>query len=152
MLTVWRIIPEHRAESAFDGEGARLFGGRWNSPGHRVVYTAESRALAALEILIHLTPQSMKRPLQLIGVEIRPDWIEAIPPKKLPRDWRAPIPPTADKHLGDEWIRSARSPVLQVPSAVIPEECNYLLNPNHPALANLRVAPGVPFAFDPRLL
>lgn len=152
MPTVWRIVPEHRAANAFDGEGARLFGGRWNSPGTRMVYTSDSRALAALEILIHLTPPTMTRPLHLIGVEIEPDWIETIPNRKLPRHWASAIISPANKQLGDEWIRSARSPVLRIPSVIIPEENNFLFNPSHPALAHLHLVRGTTFSLDPRLL
>jgi RES domain-containing protein len=152
MPTVWRIVPEHRAANAFDGEGARLFGGRWNSPGTRMVYTSDSRALAALEILIHLTPPTMTHPLHLIGVEIEPDWIETIPNRKLPRQWTSAIISPATKQLGDEWIRSARSPVLRIPSVIIPQEDNFLLNPSHPALAHLHLVRGTIFSPDPRLL
>lgn len=89
MPTVWRIVPEHRADLAFDGEGARLFGGRWNSRGTRIVYCSETGALAALETLVHLTPETIDRRLSLFGVEIAEDLIEILPPKKIPGDWRA---------------------------------------------------------------
>lgn len=152
MPTVWRIVPEHRAETAFDGEGARLFGGRWNSRGTRMVYCSESRALAALEILVHLTPQTIGRRLRLLGVELEEELIAIWPQKKLPPDWRAPSIPAANRKVGDQWTRQGQSAVLKIPSAVIPEEFTYLLNPNHPRLAPLRVTQESDFALDGRLL
>lgn len=152
MPTVWRIVPEHRAATAFDGEGARLFGGRWNSPGTRMVYTSESRSLAALEMLVHLPPGTIGRRWRLLGVELAPDWIETIPATRLPDGWRSPVIPAVNKDFGDAWVREARAPVLRIPSVIIPEEYNYLLNPTHPALASLMVVSQTPFAFDPRIV
>lgn len=151
MPTVWRIVPEHRADLAFDGEGARLFGGRWNSRGTRIVYCSETGALAALETLVHLTPETIDRRLSLFGVEIAEDLIEILPPKKIPGDWRAPIIPAAGKNVGDDWVRGGRAAVLRIPSVIIPEEYNYLLNPAHPRLARLRITHKADFFFDGRL-
>lgn len=151
MPTIWRIVPQHRAKNAFDGEGARLFGGRWNSRGTRMVYCSESRALAALETLVHLTPENIDRRLQLLGIAIDPDLIEVWPARKLPVHWREPMVSAANKKLGDDWIRSGRSAVLQIPSVIIPEENNFLLNPAHPALAHSRITQTADFSFDGRL-
>jgi RES domain-containing protein len=151
MPTIWRIVPLHRAETAFDGEGARLFGGRWNSRGTRMVYCSESRALAILETLVHLTPANIHRRLSLLGVEIDPELIEVLPEKKLPPDWRAPMASAANKKVGDDWVRSGRSAVLQISSAIIPEENNFLLNPAHPALTDVRILRKTDFSFDGRL-
>jgi RES domain-containing protein len=151
MPTVWRIVPQLRSATAFDGEGARRFGGRWNSHGTRMVYTSDSRALAALETLVHLTPQTLGRHLQLIGVELNIDMIEELPEKKLPRGWHAPVIPAANKQVGDDWIRSGRSLALKIPSAVIREENNFLLNPAHPDFPRLRIGPPTDFSFDPRV-
>jgi RES domain-containing protein len=151
MPVAWRIVPSHRAVNALDGEGARLFGGRWNSPGGRMVYTSGNRALAALEILVHLTPETRGRLYSLIPVEIADDLIEPWPENRLPNDWRDPIVGAQCQHLGDEWIRSGRSAVAKVPSAIIPEEPNFLLNPAHPDFPRLKMGPASPFTFDPRL-
>lgn len=152
MATLWRIVPEHRAPNAFDGEGARLFGGRWNSRGIRIVYTSGSRALAALEVLVHLTPETLRRRYSVIGMEISDRFIETWPAKKLPADWRSTMIPLATRKLGDEWVRGARSAVLRIPSTIIPEEANFLINPGHPDVAPLRPADPEFFTFDPRLM
>ena len=152
MPIIWRIVPAHRTATAFDGEGARLFGGRWNSPGTRIVYCSESRALAALEMLVHLTHGTIRQRLRLMGTEIDESHIEVLPARNLPPQWRSPIIRATNKKLGDEWVRSGRSAVLRIPSAIIPEENNYLLNPAHPALANVRIASAADFNFDGRLV
>lgn len=152
MLTVWRIVSAHRAASAFDGEGARLFGGRWNSRGARLVYTSENRSLAALEILVHLTPATLHRRLCLIGVQVPEKLIETVSERELPADWNALMIPTGNKAFGDEWIRSERSVVLKLPSTIISAESNYLLNPLHRDFSRLRIGSPEEFSFDPRLI
>jgi RES domain-containing protein len=152
MFTVWRLVPAHRATTAFDGEGARLFGGRWNSSGVRVVYTSENRSLAALEVLVHLTPATIHRLFSMIGVRIPEELIEVVPVRKLPSNWNALMISTENHAFGDEWIRSERSAVLKLPSTVISAESNYLLNPQHPDFARLQLEPPEDFSFDPRLI
>ncbi|MCC5806965.1 MAG: RES family NAD+ phosphorylase [Opitutales bacterium] len=152
MPTAWRIVSEVRAATPFDGAGARRHGGRWNSPGLPVVYTAGSRALAALEVLVHLPRPVPPMRFRLFPVEIPDALIEAVSD---PAVLRAAVLPSVQKptqRFGDDWLTSARSVALRVPSAVIPEEPNYLLNPAHPAFARLKPGAGSPFAFDPRLL
>lgn len=150
-LSAWRIVQARYSGRAFSGEGARLYGGRWNSPGVPMVYTAQSRALAALELLVHL-----EAPLLLAGFlffEVRFDerHVTALPVEQLPAVWRSDPVPVATQQLGDHWARSAASPVLRLPSVLIPEEFNYLLNPLHTAFNSLEVRDPVPFAFDSRL-
>jgi len=148
---VWRIVPESRVADAFSGEGARLFGGRWNSKGQRAVYTSGSRALAALEILVHLSAATAGRRYRIIGLDIPEDMIETLTPKRLPSDWMSPMIPLSTRRIGDEWLRSRAKVALRVPSAVIPEESNYLLNPAHDNLARHRPSADTVFTFDPRL-
>jgi len=131
-----------------DGEGARLHGGRWNSPGMPVVYTAGSRALAVLELLVWTDPDTLPAELHLFEIDV-PD--EAVAVAELPPDWQRPRH-SACRELGDAWAASARTLLLSVPSAVIPEEPNHLLNPAHPGMSSVRVVGSRPFAFDPRLL
>jgi RES domain-containing protein len=152
MSTVaWRIVLRRFAKSAFTGEGARLFGGRWNSPGRPVVYTAQSQALAALEILVHLDSEKLLRHYLAIPVTIPPHLIEHLSPSSLPKNWRAYPAPRSTHAIGDSWLSRASAPALQVPSVVIPSESNFLLNPAHPQFAKLRLGKPVPFRFDPRL-
>jgi RES domain-containing protein len=147
----WRIVHRKFAKIAFSGEGARLLGGRWNSPGRPVIYTAQSQALAALEILVHLDSEKLLRHYLAIPVTIPPHLIERLSPHFLPKNWRAYPAPRSTHAIGDAWLASANSPVLQVPSVVIPSESNFLLNPAHPHFFKLRIGKPVPFLFDPRL-
>jgi RES domain-containing protein len=147
----WRIVKSARTATAFDGEGARLYGGRWNSPDTPMVYTAQNQSLAALELLVHLSAAQLLLSYSSIPVDFDLAWVEVVDPGALPSDWRAYPPPTALQELGDRWIAEQRSAVLQVPSALIPAELNFLLNPNHPDFAQVTIGPPTPFQFDPRL-
>src|SRR5262249_47416923 len=138
--------------AAFDGEGARVEGGRWNSPGTPVVYAAESAALAALEMLIHLGRGSVLGAYVLIPCTFDEHLLTRLDRKRLPRNWRSyPAPPELQQ-LGDEWVRSAVSVALEVPSAVIHTDVNYLLNPRHSGFDAVHVGRPEPFEFDLRLL
>lgn len=147
----WRIVKAKRAATAFDGEGAWLFGGRWNSPGTRMIYTSATLSLAALESLVHLTPPIPFK-YAAIPVEFDGSLIETLPASALPSDWTAEPPSPSTKILGDRWMTEARSAVLEVPSVIIQGEPNYLLNPAHRDFRKVRIGKPVPFAFDPRLL
>jgi RES domain-containing protein len=149
MLACWRIVQERFSSEAFTGEGARLYGGRWNSPGRAVVYAAGSRALTVLEMLVHLDgPQLLDRYV-IYEVEVPESLVAEV--TALPRDWRDDPVPRSTQLMGDEWLRSASSAVLRVPSVLIPEEHNYLLNPRHPEFAKIRISGPEKFVFDSRL-
>ena len=152
MITSWRIVTREYAAAAFDGEGARLYGGRWNSAGVRVVYTSSSAALAALELLVRVKRREPLRKYMLFACTFDEAIVETLPRTKLPDDWRGNPPPPALQAAGDTWIRDARTAVLQVPSAVIETESNYLLNPEHADFGKITIADPVPFALDLRLL
>src|SRR5947208_5084950 len=127
----WRIVKERHAATAFSGEGAARTGGRWNSRGVPVVYTSCTKALAALESLVHLNaPVRFK----YVGFRIKFEaaLVETFLATALPADWQAEPPPPATKALGDAWVRESRSAVLALPSVIISDELNYLLNPAHP--------------------
>jgi len=149
MRQAWRIVKEKHAATAFSGEGARLYGGRWNSVGTSVVYTSGSKALAALESLVHLNP-----PVIFRYVAIPIAFADALVEKAagLPADWTEEPPPPATKDIGDLWVKEARSAVLELPSVIIPGEPNFLLNPTHPDFKKIVIGKSEPFSFDPRLL
>lgn len=150
--TVWRITSARYADRAFDGEGARLYGGRWNRPGIAVVYSSSTLSLAALEYFVHLEPSLAPKELVCVAAEI-PDEIstEEISPGDLPADWRSYPAPERLLDLGTEWARSLRTVLLVVPSSVIPHERNVLVNPAHPEARKMRIHPAEPFSFDPRM-
>jgi len=136
---------------AFTGEGARLYGGRWNPPGVAIVYTAGSRALAALELLVHLDSPQLLRSFVLCQVTFEDGLVLDLEPAGIPPDWRLDPPPRSAQEIGGRWAARSTSAVLRVPSAVLPEEHNYLLNPNHLDFNKIRIDAPVPFSFDPRL-
>ncbi|MES2913799.1 MAG: RES family NAD+ phosphorylase [Pseudomonadota bacterium] len=146
-MRIWRLT-EAKHLPGLDGEGARLWGGRWNSVGEPVVYASDSLALAALEVLVHLPRierQKGSLPAYLaVGMDVSDDLIHdpGHPPG---------IPSEDTQVLGDAWLRAASSLALSVPSRVIPLERNVLLNPRHPAIAGIAIAVTEPFVFDDRL-
>lgn len=151
MITAWRIVGARYKDDSFSGEGARLRGGRWNSKGTAVVYTAGSIALASIEMLINLPGPKLLEDFFRIPVHIPSDLIIDLPLNKLPGDWRStPVSPTT-KAIGDNWIKDRKSAVLKVPSVVVPEEYNYLLNPTHPDIIKINIGSPVRYRFDPRL-
>ena len=152
MATCWRIVKNRHAATAFDGEGARLYGGRWNSPGTRMVYTSSTISLAILEILVHLQEASLLSSYSLIAARFDDALIESLDHSRLPDVWRSYQAPPELQRIGDEWVRSQRSAVLQVPSAVVERESNYLLNPAHPDFSSIVIGEPEPFTFDERLL
>jgi RES domain-containing protein len=151
MARAWRIVKKIHAPSAFDGEGAWRFGGRWNSPGTRVVYCSANLSLAALENLVHLNPPVAFKSVA-IELEFDERLIETIGAKSLPPDWTEEPPAVSTMRLGDRWVRERCSAVLKLPSAIIPTESNYLLNPAHRDFQKIIIRKPVAFSFDPRLL
>ena len=152
MITSWRIVTRHRAAEAFTGEGAARFPGRWNARGARVVYTAQSAALAALEMLVHFDNEADLQPYVLFACSFAEELVEVVDRSALPRRWKEfPAPPELHQ-LGNAWLIARRTAVLQVPSAIVPTESNYLLNPEHPDFARITIGEPVPFSLDMRLL
>ena len=151
-LTAWRIVKERHAASAFDGEGARLYGGRWNSPGTALVYTAESRALAMLEILTHLPTAALLGLFVCIPVRFDDALVTELRRNALPADWRREPAPASTRQLGDAWVQAGGSAVWRVPSVVVPPESNYLFNPAHPDFRAIKIGAAEPIRFDARLV
>ena len=152
IVTAWRICKRRHARSAFTGEGARRFGGRWNSPGTAMVYTSESQSLAALEMLVHLDSPDLLSAYVLIPVEFDESRVTRVERLDLPRNWRSELPPSSVKAIGDEWISSGVSAVLQVPSVLLPAESNFLLNPRHEKFAEVKIGKAQSFQFDSRFI
>jgi RES domain-containing protein len=150
----WRIVKAKHAARAFDGEGARLHGGRWSSVGRSAVYTSGTVALATLEMLVHLDSAAPLAAYVLFAVAIPEETVSVVDPVTLPRDWRASPAPAALRALGDRWLEEGRSAVLRVPSAVVGAvgvEFNYLLNPAHADFHLITIGPEQPYDLDERL-
>ena len=151
MTRAWRIVREDHRSAAFDGEGAWLFGGRWNSRGTRIVYTSITLSLAALETLVHLNPPVAFKYVA-IPIEFDEALVETVAAMDLPADWNEEPPPPSTAEIGDRWVRESRSAVLKQPSVIISAELNYLLNPGHSDFKRIRIGKPMPFSFDPRLI
>ncbi len=150
-MKVWRICRACFAAEAFAGDGARRFGGRWNSPGVAMVYTSPSLALAAIELFVHLEPNQQPDDLVAIAATLpggepgRRLRMEELPQ----RWWSDDFEPLCA--LGDRWIQEQSSLALEVPSAALRMEWNVLLNPLHPAMGKIKVEKPQPFRFDARM-
>jgi RES domain-containing protein len=150
-MRCWRICRRRYAAEAASGEGARLYGGRWNSRGVRVVYTSTSLALAAMETFVHLEPNL--RPNDLVSIEGDiPDSVEVdrLDLAALPKNWNESRDESLHK-FGDRWIRAGKAAGLLVPSAAIRGEWNILLNPSHADFRAIHFHNPVPFGFDVRM-
>lgn len=152
-MRVWRICKAEHARTAFTGEGAILYAGRWHHAGTPVVYCSESRALAALEQLVHLHRSQLPPRFICFGVESPPDLgVPDVEPDALPADWRQQPGPLELRDIGTRWAKAQESVLLRVPSAVVPEEHNFLLNPRHPDFGRLDIGDPEPFELDERLV
>jgi RES domain-containing protein len=152
-LQAYRLVQTRFTATAFDGEGARQFGGRWNHKGTGMIYLAQSLSLAALELLVHLdSRQVMEERYRCILVEFPKEICAKVTDLfKLPKNWATDPAPNTTKRIGDLWVKERKSTVMAVPSALIPREWNYLVNPAHPDFPRIIVGKPQRFHFDPRL-
>lgn len=152
MESAWRIVLASEASRAFSGEGAKRYGGRWNSLGTRVVYVSEHQSTAALEVIAHNLPLSVEVKYKAFRLDWPDSLTEILPVKHLPAAWRISPPPLETMEIGDRWVREQRSAVLAVPSSISPADRNFLVNPEHPDFKRIRIATPIDYEFDPRLL
>ena len=153
MIRALRIVGAAFDAGAFSGDGAKWAGGRWNTPGTAIIYTAGSEALAILEMLVHL--QSSKELLNryvLFEVTFDEALLTVADAATLPKTWRKSPAEAAVQQVGDAWIANAGSAILRVPSVIVPSEWNYLLNPAHPDFKQNTIGPKQRVRFDPRLI
>ncbi|REL29158.1 RES domain-containing protein [Rhodohalobacter sp. SW132] len=150
-MKAYRITREKYSRD-LSGEGARMYGGRWNSRGYAMLYTSKQASLAALEVLVHAQIQLLPKDLAMIRLDIpESSIIKSIKEDKLPADWQNYPSPGSVKRIGDEWLENMESLILSVPSAVIPEEPNLLFNPGHPDFSSVKIENIRPFTFDEQL-
>jgi RES domain-containing protein len=150
IIRAWRLLKAKYAKGAFSGEGAFKYGGRWNSVGTRVVYTAESIALATLEILAGGAPISLLDDFIKIPVEFDDSSVHSL--VGLPHGWNNYPPGGKTREIGDTWVKESTSVVLKVPSAVVREEFIYIINPLHPnAAKRLKIGNAEKYHVDKRL-
>jgi RES domain-containing protein len=149
-MQVWRLFPARFRDSAFSGVGGLYAARRWNHLGVVMVYTASSRALAALEYFVNLEPNEAPDNLLMAEAAIPDELVETLDLKQLPRNWRT-LDNLRCRDLGTEWAASLRSVALKVPSAVVDGDWNLLLNPKHPDFAKVKIGAAKPFRFDERM-
>ena len=154
MPIVWRLTAPACAD-VLTGEGNRIVGARWNSPGRGVVYTAAHLSLAVLETYVHLAPAQRNTLPEFEAVRIRvPDDVAAarVSLDELEKLMSAPDPASACRAVGDAWLAAGAELMLTAPSVVVPEELNIMLNPAHPRMRNVAIVSTRRFRFDPRLV
>ena len=155
-IALWRIA-KHTLQFRVDdlsGGGAKITGGRWNSKGQAVLYASTSIALATLETLAHLGDNIAIRNAFLVRLDIPPSlWKQRqiISPDDLDPTWSAEPPGSTSVAWGDAWLRASNSALLLVPSVIVPEECNVLINPAHPDCKRINASVVRQFVYDPRL-
>jgi len=158
-ISAWRIVSEMHSHSAFDGEGARIFGGRFNRRGTAVVYTSTALSLAILELLVHTDDV---RPLVrhvAIRISLEESLVRFVDSRDLPVDWNRQVTPSSAQTFGERWIESGASVALAVPSVLLPDqlawseqktEYNILLNPRHEDFTSIDIGPAAPLRLDDR--
>lgn len=151
MTRVRRILRKRYARTPFDGEGAYRYGGRWSSPGIRLVYTSERLSLAMIEYFVHVYADDPPRDLVVATADVPDDVARTqVSTAKLPSTWRQTPAPSELAAIGDRFARTRRAAILVVPSALAPDEFNWLLNPAHRDFGRIRIHPPERFSYDPR--
>jgi RES domain-containing protein len=134
------------------GTGARLYGGRWNSEGKAALYLASSGSLAVLEVLVHLPPLMIPNGYCITEISVPENSIFSIKKEELPDNWKDIAQPVALRKIGDQFLTKHDYLLLKVPSAIVPFEYNYVMNPGHPAFKDVHVLKKQAFDFDERLI
>jgi RES domain-containing protein len=152
-VQVWRLTTRKYATTAFSGIGNREVGSRWAPAGLRVVYTSEHLSTAVLETLVHIDPNHFSNHFVCIQAEI-PEQIpmDEVALADLPKDWQRRFEDSELQQVGADWIDRGSSAVLIVPSAVVPQERNIMINPQHQDFEKIVLGPAEPYLFDTRLL
>ncbi len=151
-MTAWRLSRRRYAQDAFTGEGPLTYGGRWNPVGVPVVYASLSLSLAVLEVFVHMETRAEPEEYVSLGIDlgVSESSLERLNVDALPYDWRRLEHPALHV-LGASWAQSKRSLGLLVPSVVVPEEWNVVLNPLHPDAKKMKIGKPRMFAFDERM-
>ena len=152
MIHAWRIVRRSHAREAFTGDGARIFGGRFNRKGIPAVYASNHLSLAVLEILTQVSRYDDLAGYVAFEVVFDEALMRVVELPDLPADWRALPPPESTKILGTRWAESRESVVLRIPSVILPQESNYIFNPRHEAFTAIDIRPERELEIDQRLL
>jgi RES domain-containing protein len=149
ILKAWRLVKWKHAADAFTGYGPNLYGSRWSSPGRYAVFVSETQALAALETIVHFDPNTPPLAYAFFSVTFPSPLVQPLAFDLAP-NWKTM--PAATRAIGDAWLKDAKSAcILDLPTALVPEGKNYLINPEHPDFSKLSIGRALPFAFDFRI-
>lgn len=152
-MKLYRIVKTKHLSSAWSGFGAEQYGGRWNHPGYSAIYVATSISLAMIEMLVHLQKSQLLNSYTLLSLEIPDQQIAQLDTSSLSNNWKSYPAPDETMDIGDSWLESYSSVGLLVPSVIVPQEYNALLNPRHHELITyLQAVKTEPLNFDQRLL
>ena len=149
-MRVYRITSAALAADCLSGIGAALYGGRWNSKGTRIAYSAWARSAAILELLVHVGDRrNVPTDRVVVSIDLPDDAVDTL--DALPRGWnQLPYTPVVQR-AGDAWVRDNRQLALRVPSAIVRQEWNVLINPLHPRIGEVAVGEAEPLVLDARL-
>lgn len=155
-VTIWRIVKEKYASTALDGQGARRFGGRFNSPGTAVVYASSALSLAILEMLVHMDRLQHVDGFVSIPITFDSRLAMTMAVDELPSNWYTSAGMMSAQRLGDAWVRSGASAILRIPSVLLPNrafesEHNFIINPAHIRFAEIEIGESGPLSLDSRL-
>jgi RES domain-containing protein len=151
MITAWRLSHKKHTETAFSGEGAKRFGGRWNPPGYAAVYAADSLSLAILEMIVHLDEDQDIQSYVAIPVEFEENLVLCWPTEELPKGWACLPISDVTQQMGKAWLDEKKSLVLKVPSSVVRNDSNFVINPLHPDFPKIKTGSPQSLLIDPRL-
>jgi RES domain-containing protein len=147
MLRIWRLSPRHTVESACNGEGAKKYGGRWNKKGTAAIYSSATLSLCVLEVLVH-TDTDLLPDHSVYSIDIPDDLLIVDLQNALPENWRTEPAPESLQEIGNSWSLASTSAILRLPSAIVPSESNYILNPAHLDFARIIIRQDHRFSFD----
>jgi len=150
MARFFRLTQLKWLDGAMSGYGAEIAGGRWNPKGLAAVYLAESRALAALEVIVHAPNQVLRLEWRVIPVELPDECVAELETARIPDDWKSLPSSAGARRVGEGWLRSKSSLAIRVPSVIVPQESIIVLNPKHDDIIRMRVFAPEAFRFDPR--
>lgn len=149
-MEVFRICKYKRARD-LSGYGASLKGARWSRRGIMLLYTASHRSLALLEVLVHMGETYPEEDYAIVTLELPDDSIILLNTSSLPDGWYKISDPVSQAMFTDDWLKEEQSIAMGVPSAIIPQEINYLINPLHPNFSDIKIKSIERFNFDERL-
>ncbi|MCX6207856.1 MAG: RES family NAD+ phosphorylase [Bacteroidetes bacterium] len=149
-MIVYRVGKTKHAKD-LSGEGARLFGGRWNHQLSPCLYTSATRALAILEFSVNVHLEDLPHLLSITSIEIPDKLIKELKASEIPADWKTIPAPSSTKNLGTEFLKALASPILKVPSVIIEEEFNFLLNPLHKESSRFKIVDIKAISYDERI-